>query len=153
LGVESAIATVAWVVLAVWTERLHGLHHVESLLEGIRAAVYGALAAIDATLLGFIIATAAIVLGFADSERFVLLRESKQYATLWRVFTSTIRVLAVATLASLAALFLDKENPHTSAPAMLVCALLLALTIVKVARSIWAFEQVILIATARPEQG
>jgi hypothetical protein len=74
LGVELVLALVLTVTLGLWLHSGHSRHLVKSVMDGQRAAVYGTLAAIDGALLGFIITTAAIVLGFSSSERFELLR-------------------------------------------------------------------------------
>jgi len=63
------VALLAWLLLVVWTEKFHGMRQIDSSLGGVRAALYGALATIDAARIGFIIATAAIVLSFAQGEK------------------------------------------------------------------------------------
>ena len=109
LGCELALGLCLTLVFAGWVEWANGMRSVDNLLSGQRSAVYGTVASLDGALLGFIIATAAIVLSFAPSDRFALLRGSAHYKTLWRTFTSTIRFLGLATLLALAALLGDRD--------------------------------------------
>src|SRR4051812_5410750 len=60
---------------------------VDSLLRGNRPIVYGTLASINGSLLGFSIAVTSIVLGFSSSDRLAVLRESPHYPTLWRTLS------------------------------------------------------------------
>jgi len=118
--------------------------------KGNRSAVYGALASIFGSLLGFVITAVSIVIGFTASDRLAIVRESKHYPKLWTSFTHTIKVLGLATLTSLAALIADRDaNPQclmayvnffaTSLAVMLIC------------RSVWALENVVAIV-AKPSK-
>lgn len=146
LGSELVACICVAAALVAWIEVGHGRRVVNAWLDGDRGAFYGAVAAVDGAMLGFVIATAAIVLGFAASERLEILRGSTHYATLWRVFTSTIRALGLATLATLAALLVDRDTKHNAA-AMIVFAGLQCLAIVRIARAVWALEKVIEVVT------
>jgi hypothetical protein len=146
LGAELVVCIILTGVLVAWIEVGHGRHVVDAWLDADRGAFYGAVAAVDGALLGFVIATATIVLGFAPTDRFEVLRGSVHYKTLWRVFTSTIRALGLATLATLAALLVDRDSAH-NAPAMIVFAGFQLLAIVRVARAVWVLENVIHVVT------
>jgi len=149
LGAELALTVTATVVFAVWVERFDGVHTMGRLLKGQRTALYGSLAAIDGGLLGFIIATTAIVLGFAHDERFTVLRRSSHYPTLWRTFLSTIRFLGVGTVAALGSLLVDHDG-RPNWPAMILCAGTTMIAALRVARAVWILEHVIRIVT-RPD--
>lgn len=146
LGAELVICAFLTGGLAAWVEAGHGRHVVNGWLDTDRGAFYGAVAAVDGALLGFVIATAAIVLGFAPTDRFAVLRQSKHYRTLWRIFTSTIRALGFATLAALVALLVDRDKDHNAA-AMIVFVGFQLFAIGRVARSVWALENVIKVVT------
>ncbi len=148
LGAELGVGAAATAVFAIWVGRFEGALTMERLLKGQRSALYGSLAAIDGGLLGFIIATTAIVLGFAHDERFEVLRGSAHYPTVWRTFVSTIRFLGLATVAALAALLFDHDS-RANRPAMVLCAGTTMLATLRVARSVWILEQVIRIVTRR----
>lgn len=150
LGVELALATLATAAFAVWVGAFHGRHVVDAVLAGQRAALYGGLVAVDGALLGFVIATTAIVLGFAQDDRFEVLRNSAYYPMLWRTFTSTIRFLGLATVAALVALLADHDaNPNW--PAMVACGGTSLIAGLRLARSVWVLEHVIRVVTRTPE--
>ena len=146
LGCELIVALLITVGFATWSESFNGLSRIDKVLMGERAAVYGTVATIDGALLGFVIATVAIILGFAQSDRFAVLRASTSYEDLWTTLRSTIRVLAFATVAALVALLVDRETSPNS-PALIVCFGFALLAVFRVARSIWVLENVIRIMT------
>jgi hypothetical protein len=112
--------------------------------------VYGALASIFGSLLGFVIAAVSIAVGFSGSERLDVVRKSKHYPELWNAFNHAIRSLGLATFVALMALILDRDSkPHCwMAYATAVTALLAALLL---GRSVWVLEQLVLIV-ARPNK-
>ncbi len=112
-----------------------------------RGLIYGAFAAIFGSLLGFAIAAESIVLGLSGSERLDIVRNSKHYPTLWRVFRWTIRTLALATIAALAALIFD----HDKTPWTLwlyICSFFALLAAAQLGRTIWVLEQVVHVVAA-----
>ncbi|HVW79889.1 MAG TPA: hypothetical protein VHB69_02980 [Mycobacteriales bacterium] len=151
LALEGAGCLLLTAGFVLWLEAGHGTDTVNRWLATNRGPFYGAVAALDGALLGFVIATAAIVLGFAPSTRFAVLRASSQYQTLWQVFTSTIRALGLATLAALAALLVDRDAGH-STPAMSVFVGFQLYATVRVARSVWVLERVIQVVTEHADE-
>jgi hypothetical protein len=144
---ELCLAVALATLFALWASRFGGAGVVATTLKGNRAAIYGALASIFGSLLGFTLAAVSIVLGYAAEGRLGLLRDSKHYATLWRVFVSSMRALAAASVAALVGLIVDRD----AAPVPLilyVCVGTTALAIFRIARCLWVFEQVIELVTA-----
>lgn len=131
-----------------WAEGLDGLAQVDCLLADSRLAVYGTLASIFGSLLGFTITATSVVLGFSSSKRLRVVRESCHYSTLWKVFLSTIRTLGCATVMSLSALVLDRDampRPwvfYLVLLAFLVCCL-------RIVRVVWVLEAVVRLLTKR----
>jgi hypothetical protein len=148
LGVELALATAITVALGVWVGFADGNRVANELIGGQRSAVYGTLATLDGALLGFIIATTAIVLAFAPTDRFEVLRDSDHYQTLWRTFISTIRVLGLATSVAIIALLVDRDG-KTNSVVMVLCAGTTLLAAFRVARSVWALEGAIRVVTRK----
>lgn len=104
--------------------------------------MYGTRASIFGSLLGFTITAASIVLGFSSSPRLRIIRESRHYTTLWKVFGATIRALGLATVLSLVALIFDRDD----APAHTVFYLALFgffLSCLRIARAVWVLENII----------
>jgi hypothetical protein len=146
LGCELVLAGIVTVGFSIWIEAGGGLDSVDQVLLNDRAVIYGTIASIDGALLGFVIATVAIILSFAQGDRFEILRQSSPYETLWRTLRSTIRALALASLAALVALLVDRDASPNSA-AMTVCFGLSVLTLLRLGRTIWILERVIAVVT------
>lgn len=127
-----------------------GASDIDMFLNENRGAIYGTLASILGALLGFVVTTLAILLTFADSPRLSVLRQSRHYETLWKVFVSNIRTLGLATTAVLAALLVDRDSsPQHVLQVAVVWTLSLA--ILRVARAAWILEQFVMLVTKRRE--
>lgn len=101
-----------------------------SAVEGHRDGLYGALAGVHAGLLGFVLAALAIVLGYAQLERFEAVRVGGHFPTLFDIYLAGVRTHTLALIACLVALFADRDDK----PRELVTALVLALTALAIAR-------------------
>jgi hypothetical protein len=133
-----------------WTERFSGISVMNALLQGNRGAIYGALASIFGSLLGFIITAVSIALAFSASEKLTVLRDSKYYPQLWGVFLSATRCLATVTVAALVALIGDRDM----APIRWLTYAVWVLTVLSVARitrCIWVLENIVKIVTKPAE--
>jgi len=151
LGWDLVLALVLSGIIITAVELLWGRSHVIQTLNGTRQGMYGALASIAGSLLGFSIATVSILMGFIQVPQLQILRESRQHQTLYDIFFSTIKYLALAVAVPLVALLVDRD----SAPFIWVCYAVLAITAIatmRLYRSMWALEKVIQLAIAhRPE--
>lgn len=150
LSVELVFAALVLAAFVIWAELFHGTPTLERLLHDRRDVIYGTAASIGASLLGFVLATTAIVIGYSQSERMRLVRTSPHYPTLWKIFIAAIRALSSVTVVAIAALILDRKD----APANLLVFLLAGTSILaalRLARCIWILEKVISVI-ARPEQ-
>jgi hypothetical protein len=98
------------------------------------------------SLLGFSITAVSIVLGYAASEKLLIVRKSKHYQDLWNVFKSAIRVLALATVVALLGLIFDKNDQPLN---FLVYSnvFTVILSSFRVARCVWVLENIIMIVT------
>jgi hypothetical protein len=147
LGLSLALA----ILFALWSERWGGKSIIDTTLDGNRSAVYAALASIFGSLLGFVITAVSIVLGFSASEKLTVVRESKHYPTLWRVYIAAIRVLAFATIICVVALVLDRDKQIVHW-VMYLAAFGCILATARVARCVWVLENIIALVS-RPSQG
>lgn len=142
LHVEFVLAIVCVLTFISWAQLCGGGIIIEETLKGNRGAVYGALASIFGSLLGFSITAVSIVLGFSTTERLAVVRESKHYPTLWKVFTATIRTLGFATVVALLGLILDRDSsPMKSVLYLTVFSTMLATF--RLGRCVWVLENVI----------
>jgi hypothetical protein len=105
-------------------------HCADSLLKGRRGDIYGSMVGVHTTMLGFALAALTIVLGYAELPRLQMLRQSPWYKEMYRVFTSAIRALTVASVLSVIALVGDR-NAH---PVNLLTALVAGSTVTALAR-------------------
>jgi hypothetical protein len=146
LRLEWASSLLVASVAIVWTERFHGLRLVNNILQGNRGSIYGALASIFGSLLGFIITAVSIALAFSASDRLAIVRESKFYPQLWGVFMSATRCLALATIASIVALVADRDADPIRWLTYAVWVFSV-LSIARVGRCIWVLENIVRIVT------
>jgi hypothetical protein len=142
LAAEFGVAIAVTGGIAIWVYKLGGSSDVTKLLDQNRATVYGALASIFGSLLGFVITTLSIIVVLASMERLVIVRESAHYRTLYRTFIAGIRAIGLATIVALVALVGDRDTaPVRSLFIAMVFAATLA--VLRLARAIWILEKVI----------
>lgn len=146
LHVELGLALVCCLAFIGWAHFCGGGTIVDETLKGNRGAVYGALASIFGSLLGFAITAVSIVLGFSTTERLAVVRESKHYPTLWKVFTATIRTLGLATVVALLGLILDRDSSPIKA-VLYLTVFASILGALRLARCVWVLENVITLVT------
>ncbi len=152
LAAELVVAIIVSSSFVLWSEVFRGMEFTEQLLRGNRGAIYGTLASIFGSLLGFVITTVSIVIGFSASERLAVVRESRHYETLWKVFMSTIKVLGLATLAALGGLLFDRDNAP-SRLVLYVCGFMIIIATLRLARCVWVLENVIELVTKSAKSG
>ena len=142
LPIEMVVAVIGTLALVGWAECLSGIIEIDRVLSENRGALYGTVASIFGSLLGFTITATSIVLGFSSSERLRIVRESKHYPTLWKVFGATIRALGLATIVSLVALIFDRDAaPNHYISYFLVFAFLLSCF--RISRTVWLLEKIV----------
>lgn len=153
LHVELGLALTCSVTFVAWAQLCGGGIIVEETLKANRGAVYGSLASIFGSLLGFAITAVSIVLGFSTTERLAVVRESKHYPTLWNVFTATIRTLGLATVVALLGLILDRDSSPMKG-VLYLTVFTSVLAALRLGRCVWVLENVITLVTghskARP---
>lgn len=151
LWVELCLAIFLSTGFVIWYVDFGGQAYLDSFLKGNRPAIYGTAASIFGSLLGFVITATSIVLGFSASERLRVVRDSKQYTTLWKVFSSTIRALGLATITAFLALVFDRDSHQVS---WLLYATFFGaiLSFFRLLRTIWVLENVISLITEPSRQ-
>lgn len=150
LAAELGVSVLAALLLFVWWKWGHGAPVLKTIVHGNRGTVYGTLATLFGSLLGFVITALSVVLGLVTSERLKILRDSKYYKQLWDVFTSAIRVLGLTTTGWIIALFFDRDTAER--PLILVVSLALSLLgAFRLARCVWVLERLVEVLTASAE--
>ena len=129
---------VIWRVIAI-----HAVHcHLYSYLANQRGGIYTTLLTVEATLLGFIVAVLAIVLGYAQASRFEIVRRSRHWTSLFRSYTRAVRWTAYATALFLVGLLGDRDSsPHPVVTALCLAGLLMSAA--ALARMLWVTERVV----------
>jgi hypothetical protein len=137
--IEFGLAVLAAIGFGLWASIFGGDNFIDGFLSGNRGAIYGALASIFGSLLGFVITGLALILSLSSVERLAPLRQTEHYETLLRVFTSAMWALGIATIVSLVALVVDRdENPVPPAQYATFGGLILA--VVRIVRVVWILE-------------
>lgn len=146
LMAEFALAILVTTGFGIWYYLFDGATATAALLQGNRAVLFGTMASILGSLLGFVITATSIVLGFSTSDRLAVVRESAEYPTLWKTFSATIWALAFGTIIALVCLIFDRDSaPMQWLAIPLVFAVLLSL--LRIARTIWVLEHIIGLVT------
>jgi uncharacterized membrane protein (DUF485 family) len=148
LLMEAAMAVALSLAFTTWYFQFNGAKATCEVLMGNRAAIYGAVASIFGSLLGFVITATSVVLGFSTSDKLAVVRDSSEYPKLWKTFSSTIWTLALTTLVALVCLLFDKDAKST--PWLVVpLVFTLLLSLLRIARTIWALEHIIGLVTRK----
>ncbi len=120
------------------------------LLATDRATLYGTVAAIAGSLLGFVLAAATIILTIAGSRRLARVTGSNQYGAMWGMFLMATKGLGAVTLWALAALVVDRDS--SPAPVMFYGLILLSVVaVLQVWTCVWILDQVTRLLVKRPE--
>ena len=146
LTMELALAIVLSLLFSIWSETVNAGSFIYAVFTGNRVPLYGALVALFGSLLGFSITAVSIVLGYANSEKLEIVRNSDHYQDLWNTFKSAIKVLAFATITSLIGLILDRDTlPNNLILYINIFAAFLSF--LRIGRCIWVLENIIAIVT------
>jgi hypothetical protein len=135
-----------FIVLFVMLWRITAIHtvhrHLYSYLTNQRDGLYTTLLTVEATLLGFVVAVLAIVLGYAQASRFQIVRESRHWTALFESYTRAVRWSAYATALFLIGLLGDRDSsPHPVLTALCMAGLLMSA--IALARMLWVTERVV----------
>lgn len=146
IKLEFVLAIILSATFIAWSEYINRRVFLFSITADSREVLYGTLASLFGSLLGFNITAVSIVLGYAANEKLALVRNGKHYQDLWNVFKSAIRVLALTTILALLGLFIDKGNqPFLILIYFNVYAIILSS--LRLSRCVWVLEKIIAIVT------
>ncbi len=145
---ELILAGLLALCFGTWSEFVNNGEFVERFFSGSREVLYGALAALFGSLLGFAITAVSIILGYAANEKLEIVRESKHYVALWNTFNSAIRVLAMSTVFALVGLVADKDQSPINL-LLYFNLFLVLLSFFRIARCVWILEYVIAIVSKK----
>lgn len=142
LKIESNIAAALSIVLVVV---LPGSQlaptQFERLLDA-RQAFYSAIIGATGSLLGFVLATTAVLMSFMDKPVFKTFKSGHGHLQLWRIVRASTSSLGVTTLAGIIALIVDTPN-HPHVWLFQVLFTLSCISFVHCARVVWAMNMVV----------
>ena len=110
LGLELSIAVIAAAALAIWVYQFGGATTFEMLLDGNRANIYRTTATMAVSLFGFSLTVISIVVGFSSYDRLAVVRSSKHYVTLWKVFFQAVVTLGLLSIFAFICLVFDSDK-------------------------------------------
>jgi hypothetical protein len=133
--------------LVFWQLTAHPDGFVADVFTDRRKDLYNAVLSLSSGLLGFVLATLAIVVGYAQSERFALLRASRWHLSLYTTFLQCVRALLATVVCSLVSLFVDREQAEVPVLAAVTLAAVLV-GLLRLARTMYVFQRVVAIVTS-----
>ena len=150
LAAELAVAVSATLALVYLVHYSGFAACVDSVVAVSHPFVYGTLASICGSLLGFNLTATSIVLAAVNSNSpgLRIVRESEHYGTIRRVFGATARALGLATVLALAGLVIDRTGA-LGVPLGWSIVFFFLLSCLRVFRAAWVLGNVIAL-TARP---
>jgi len=89
---------------------LCGVPYINDLLAGNRTSMYGELASISATLLGFALTVVSIILVFSSDARLAVVTEHGKFSEVITVYFDAIKSLGAATIVTILALIFDRDK-------------------------------------------
>ena len=129
--------------LSIWIELLNGKSWIDLLLASNRSIIYSTLTTLNGTILGFIIATATIVIGYIRHPQLFYARESAKFPDIGQFFKNCIRYLGLSTVMSLIGLIGDRDKmPINLIFCLVTFSFILAIS--SVVRALILFEQILL---------
>lgn len=152
VGVGLFAAAVAWVVLVIYVHVAGTSGTVAGSLHGIRAVLYGTVAAIAASLLGFILAAVTIIIAALGSDRFQLVRQSRFHGAIYKACFWAIALLALTTMWGVIALVVDTDD-SPKVQVALVLAALVAASGYLVYQVVWVLWQITKVNLRSAESG
>jgi len=137
---ELLLSMIFTVLVLIIIQRLWSPETLEKWINTNKEDIYPLVATIGGTLLGFVITGVSIILAFSESEKLRLLKRSKQYKTIFTIYFSTIKYLAITTVVAIIGIVINDNL------AILIFYLLLWLVVIsslRIWRCIWILESIV----------
>ncbi|MCP1309255.1 hypothetical protein [Paenibacillus tyrfis] len=130
-------------VIILWVINKYSLQgEVMNVLKGSRSALYGAIAGVAGSLLGFVITGLSILLVTGNSSGMNALRSSKYYQQIFKVFLNTSKYLGLLVVLSLVSLIIDRDTAPLFELNMIVLWGVIIVTF-RILRCLWVLENII----------
>jgi len=130
-------------LITLWLlDRYNMQDEVMNILKGSRSALYGAIAGVSGSLLGFVITGLSILLVTGNNAGMNALRSSKFYYQIFKVFLNTSKYLGLLVVLSLVSLIIDRDTAPLFEVNMLVLWGVIIVTF-RILRCLWVLENII----------
>lgn len=135
-------------LLAIYTIQSHWSQtDASNWITSNKSQLYSLLANVSGTLLGFIITGISIILAFAESQKLKLLRESTQYKTIFMVYFSAIKYLALTTIMTILGLVIDNSTVEIYLLYLIIW--LVVISSLRIWRCLWILKEIVKIMTSK----
>lgn len=149
LGVELALALCLWCAVVIYVFEWGGSADLRSVLDENRANLHMTLAMAATTLLGLSVATLTVTAGYVASPRLEVVRNSRHYPQVGKIFTQSIGALGALALSSFVSLVFDTQHGNSVVFAV-VQLLFFLVAAIRVWRSIWVVQRMVSIVYQVP---
>lgn len=139
LKFDLAISIVMSIIIIILYIKIVTIEALADWISINKANIYGLIATIGGTLLGFVITGASIIVAFSESEKLELLKKSKQYNTIFEIYFSTIRYLAIATIIAILGIIINSY----SAIILYVLTWAIIISVMRLYRCLWILEKIV----------
>lgn len=119
-----------------------------SMVSDIRQQLYGTIASVSGSLLGFVITGMSILLTMGETESIKRLKMSKHYPQIFKVYLSSGKFLALSTVLSIMALIVD-TNGAPKLWCLTIVGWAVLISVFRLLRCIWVLENMIGLATKK----
>jgi hypothetical protein len=115
--VYATASVVAALALVRWT---YVDNFIREVLNDNRGDFYPAIVGLEGTILGFVLAALTIVLGYSQAPRFELLRRSRHWASIFRIYIRSVKWTGLALVAAISGLVFDRDDAPNPAISLVV---------------------------------
>ncbi|WP_203289126.1 hypothetical protein ACK1LH_19685 [Metabacillus indicus] len=142
MKIELSLSIILILITILIVGKSIGFDHFTEMLVSIRATLYGTIAAVAGALLGFVITGLSVLLTANSTPQLDMLRKSKHYKTIFKVFFSTSRFLGLLLLFALVGLIFDKDTHPILVLTYLTCWGVIIVTF-RILRCLWVLEKIV----------
>lgn len=139
LAAEFLISIAFALIIIFFVRSFWSYEAIISWISANKKEVYSLIASIGGTLLGFVITGISIIIAFSESEKLKLLRKSKVYNTIFDIYFSTIRYLAVTTIIPIIGLVVNEGEIYILY--LLIWSIIISS--LRIWRCIWVLENIV----------
>lgn len=144
LWYELGVSIIGIAITYLVVGRVVSQNSLHEFLGSSRQILYSSIAVIAGALLGFVIAGVTVLLVLPENRLLNAIKKTTAYSQVHAIFFSTLKMLAITTVVSLAALFVDTmEHPHVIMFYVVLWGLVIST--LRIGRCVWVLENLIAI--------